>query len=49
MENIKFDTSEVLLRLSKLDVNKSAGSDDIFPRILYEAKEQLAYPINVTG
>ena len=47
MENIKFDMSEVLLRLSKLNVNKSAGPDDIFPRILYEAKEQLAYPITI--
>ena len=36
---------EVLLRLFKLDVNKSALPDDIFPRILYEANEQLAYLI----
>ena len=33
------------IKLSKLNVNKSAGPDDIYPRILFEARAQLAHPL----
>ena len=45
MEGLKLDPSDILTRLTKLNVNKSAGPDDIYPRILYEAREQLVYPL----
>ena len=32
-------------KLSKLNVNKSAGPDDIYPRVLYEAKAHLVHPL----
>jgi len=41
MEDLKVDHSDILTGLTKLNVNKSAGPNDIYPRILYEAKEQL--------
>ena len=39
------DESIIMSKLSKLNVNKSAGPDDIYPRILFEAKAQLAHPL----
>jgi len=39
------DESIIMSKLSKLNVNKSAGPDDIYPRILFEARAQLAYPL----
>jgi len=47
MEGLKLDPSDILTRLTKLNVNKSAGPDDIYPRILYEAREQLVYPLKI--
>ena len=41
MDAIKMDESIIMSKLSKLNVNKSAGPDDIYPRILLEAKAQL--------
>jgi hypothetical protein len=37
--------SGVLLRLSRINKNKSAGPDSIHPRILYEMRQELAYPL----
>ena len=45
MDAIKMDESIIMSKLSKLNVNKSAGPDDIYPRILLEAKAQLAHPL----
>jgi len=39
------DESVIMSKLSKLNVNKSAGPDDIYPRILFEARAQLAHPL----
>jgi len=47
MEDLKLDPSDILTRLTKLNVNKSAGPDYIYPHILYETREQLAYPLKV--
>jgi len=45
MEDIIVDVCDVLMRLYKLDVNKSARP--LYSCILYEAREQLAYPLTV--
>jgi len=45
--DLKVHASDILTRLSKLSVNKSAGPDDIYPRIMGESREQLAYPLKI--
>ena len=45
MENIEFDLEDIKLRLNKLIVNKSPGPDMLHPRLLYETREQIAYPL----
>ena len=45
MDAINMDESIIMSKLSKLNVNKSAGPDDIYPRILFEARAQLAHPL----
>ena len=47
MNAIVIDTETVLTKLTKINVNKSAGPDGIFPRVLYEAKDVLAYPLKL--
>jgi len=37
----------VLTKLSKININKSAGPDKIFPESLYETKDVLTYPLKV--
>jgi len=38
VEPIVIDTTMVFNKSSKININKSAGPDEIFPRVLYEAK-----------
>jgi hypothetical protein len=38
VNQLKFDTADILLRLSKLNVNKSASVDGLHPRVLYELR-----------
>jgi len=47
MNAIVIDTETVLKKMSGINVNKSAGPDGIFPRVLYEAKDVLAYPLKL--
>jgi len=47
MVAINRDESVIMSKLSKLNVNKSAGPDDIYPRIVFEAKAQLVHPLFV--
>ena len=47
MNNVKFSTADILLRLNKLNVNKSSGPDGIHPRLLYEARNEIAYPLKL--
>jgi len=44
---IKITQDEVLTQLINLKVNKSAGPDLIHPRVLFELRYQLAYPLTV--
>ena len=45
MDAINMDESIIMSKLSKLNVNESAGPDDIYPWILFEARAQLAHPL----
>ena len=38
-------TENVLKRLKRLDANKAAGLDNLKPRLLKEADEQIAEPV----
>ena len=46
MPNISFDY-DIVLKLKKLDVNKSAGPDGIHSRVLYETAAIVAYPLKI--
>ncbi len=45
MDDIKISLEEVKEKLKKINVNKSSGPDGIHPRILYELRDELAYPL----
>ena len=45
LDNIKITINDMHNKLKSLNVNKSPGPDGIHPKILYEASEQLAYPL----
>jgi hypothetical protein len=47
MEIVKFNVADIFLRLSKLNVNKSSGPDGLHPRLLYEARNEIAYPLKL--
>jgi Reverse transcriptase (RNA-dependent DNA polymerase)/Endonuclease-reverse transcriptase len=44
---VNFVTSEILEKLTKLNITKSAGPDNIHPRILFELKDFIAYPLKL--
>ena len=45
MKNVEFKIEDIKLRLSKIQINKSPGPDLIHPRLLYETRDQIAYPL----
>ncbi len=45
MVDIEISLQEVQEKLKKINVNKSSGPDEIHPRILYEVRNELAYPL----
>ena len=44
-EPLSVDEAEVIDKLKKLNVNKSPGPDLIPPRILYELRNEIGYPL----
>jgi len=40
---LSFDS--VLSKLAKIKINKSAGPDSIYPRVLYELRYQISIPL----
>ena len=46
-EAIKFEVSDILMRLGKINTSKAAGVDGIHPRILYELRTILALPLKL--
>ena len=47
MTKISFSVDDVLKRLTNLKINKSCGPDQIHPRILYEARNEIALPLKL--
>ena len=45
--DIHFDDKDVLKVLDKLRADKSPGPDELFPRLLLEIKDEIAYPLFV--
>jgi hypothetical protein len=45
--NISFENTIILDKLSKINVNKSPGTDTIHPRILYEVRHEIALPLRL--
>ena len=46
-DDIKFDTVNVLDKLSKLNIYKSPGGDGLHPRVLFELRNELALPLSI--
>jgi len=44
---INFSESQILDKLNQLNCTKSPGPDRIHPRILYELREYIAYPLKL--
>jgi len=42
MENLIINDVNVIGRIIKIDINKSPGPDEIYPRILYEVRNEVA-------
>lgn len=47
MEELVIDEKVIFDKLNKLNVNKSAGPDKIHPRILFELRNEIAYPLKL--
>ena len=47
MPDINICEEDILLRLSKLDISKSPGPDGLHPRLLYEIRTEIAYPLKI--
>ena len=47
MADISFKIENIKMKLKHLNVNKSPGPDNIHPRILSEASEILALPLQI--
>jgi len=45
--SIIFSESQILDKLSKLNCTKSPGPDAIHPRVLFELREYIAYPLKI--
>ncbi len=45
MEKVIIDETDILNRLSKLNINKSPGPDHLYPRVLFEIRSVIAYPL----
>ena len=45
MVNLEISAEEIKEKLKNLNISKSSGPDMIHPRILYELREELAYPL----
>jgi len=47
VEPVKFSYLDICSRLGKLNVNKSSGPDGLHPRLLYETRNEIAYPLKL--
>ena len=47
MDAIEISTDDIIKRLTNLNINKSSGPDNLHPRILYEVRNEIAYPLKL--
>ena len=47
MEELLIDENDVKIKLNKLKIDKSPGPDTLHPRILYEVRDEIAYPLSI--
>ena len=47
MEDLIIDANDIVKRLKILNINKSPGPDEIHPRILYEARSEIACALKI--
>ena len=47
IDTIDFSYLDICKRLSNLNVNKSPGPDGLHPRLLYETRNEIAYPLKL--
>jgi len=45
LEEIDITLEMIKSKLDKLKIDKSAGADQLYPRVLYEAREEVAVPL----
>jgi len=45
MLDVEFTVVDIIDRLAKLKLNKSPGLDFLHPRVLYETRKVVAYPL----
>ena len=43
IQDFIIDDKVILDKLTKLNINKSAGPDDLHPRVLFELRNEMAY------
>ena len=47
MDTIQISTDDITKRLANLNINKSSGPDNLHPRILYEVRNEISYPLKL--
>ena len=47
MDKLIIDEDVILKKLLNLNINKSAGPDQIHPRVLYELRNEIAFPLKL--
>jgi len=47
VDKIVIDEDIILKKLLNLHINKSAGPDQIHPRVLYELRNEIAFPLKL--
>ena len=47
MDKIVINKEVILKKLLILNINKSAGPDQIHPRVLYELRNEIAFPLKL--
>ena len=45
MRDVEFTVEDIIDKLAKLKLNKSPRLDLLHPRVLYETREVIAYPL----
>ena len=47
LSDISVTSEEVLKKLSNLNTDKSAGPDNLHPKVLFEVRHKISYPLHI--